>query len=312
MTFATGRISDVLGGAYAPIDRHPTRVRLPDEPLMLVDRIVHIEGTPLTLGPGRIVAEHDVLPNMVPRRRPHPHRHRRRGHSRKSTFFFRRFWASILRPRAFTCTAYWTTVVTFHDALPVVSRPGIHFDIPYRSFFQTKRFLVLHFRFDATVGDKLLLTMRDGCAGFFTDARLAAGAGSRAPATRTANAVHRLNFIMAAADQLARRSSRRRRPRSSAPWRPPSHLPDLLVQRPRGLPILTIPGDMMRLVHRVDTVEPTGGEYGRGRIVASADIDPTDWFLTCHFIDDRVMPGTLMYEYCLHTGFSDRMLWLGR
>ncbi|MCP3869912.1 MAG: hypothetical protein GY703_17830, partial [Gammaproteobacteria bacterium] len=28
---------------------------------------------------------------------------------------------------------------------------------------------------------------------------------------------------------------------------------------------------------------------------------PDDWFLTCHFVDDMVMPGTLMYECCAHT-----------
>ena len=32
--------------AWAPVDAHPTRVRLPDEPLMLVDRIVAFEGEP--------------------------------------------------------------------------------------------------------------------------------------------------------------------------------------------------------------------------------------------------------------------------
>uniref|UniRef100_UPI000A80F5B8 hypothetical protein n=1 Tax=Geotalea toluenoxydans TaxID=421624 RepID=UPI000A80F5B8 len=36
-------------------------------------------------------------------------------------------------------------------------------------------------------------------------------------------------------------------------------------------------------------------------IRAEADIHPDDWFITCHFVDDRVMPGTLMYECCLHT-----------
>jgi 3-hydroxymyristoyl/3-hydroxydecanoyl-(acyl carrier protein) dehydratase len=33
---------------------------------------------------------------------------------------------------------------------------------------------------------------------------------------------------------------------------------------------------------------------------AEADIHPDDWFLTCHFVDDMVMPGTLMYECCAH------------
>src|SRR5690606_26235080 len=31
------------------------------------------------------------------------------------------------------------------------------------------------------------------------------------------------------------------------------------------------------------------------------DVCPDAWFLRCHFVDDQVMPGTLMYECCLHT-----------
>ena len=43
------------------------------------------------------------------------------------------------------------------------------------------------------------------------------------------------------------------------------------------------------------------------------DISPEDWFLTCHFCDDNVMPGTLMYECCMHTLriFLLRMGWVG-
>jgi len=49
-----------------------------------------------------------------------------------------------------------------------------------------------------------------------------------------------------------------------------------------------------------------------GSIIAEADIHPDDWFLTCHFIDDMVMPGTLMYECCAHTlrVFTQRMGWV--
>lgn len=38
MEFAIGSIAKMLGPRFAQIDSHPTRVRLPDEPLMLVDR----------------------------------------------------------------------------------------------------------------------------------------------------------------------------------------------------------------------------------------------------------------------------------
>ena len=52
----------VLGPEFAVIDSHPTRVRLPDEPLMLVDRILTLEGEPRSLTSGRVVTEHDIFP----------------------------------------------------------------------------------------------------------------------------------------------------------------------------------------------------------------------------------------------------------
>ncbi|MGL4208694.1 MAG: helix-turn-helix domain-containing protein, partial [Candidatus Adiutrix sp.] len=48
-------------------------------------------------------------------------------------------------------------------------------------------------------------------------------------------------------------------------------------------------------------MEQNGGRYGAGFIRAEMDIDPKAWFLTSHFVGDEVMPGTLMYEGCLHT-----------
>jgi 3-hydroxymyristoyl/3-hydroxydecanoyl-(acyl carrier protein) dehydratase len=69
----------------------------------------------------------------------------------------------------------------------------------------------------------------------------------------------------------------------------------------------------MTLVQRVETLDPTGGRFGLGLIRAKADIHPDDWFMVCHFVDDRVMPGTVMYEGCLHTLriFLMRIGWLG-
>ncbi len=74
-----------------------------------------------------------------------------------------------------------------------------------------------------------------------------------------------------------------------------------------------LPGGRMTLVHRVETLDPKGGRFGLGLIRAEADIHPDDWFMTCHFVDDRVMPGTLMYECCMHTLriYLARMGWIG-
>ncbi len=74
-----------------------------------------------------------------------------------------------------------------------------------------------------------------------------------------------------------------------------------------------LPDGRLRLVDRVTHLEPAGGRYGIGLIRSEADIHPDDWFLTCHFVDDQVMPGTLMYECCLHTLriFLFRLGWVG-
>ena len=42
LAFGVGKIAPVLGEAFAEVDTYPTRVRLPAEPLMLVDRIVQL------------------------------------------------------------------------------------------------------------------------------------------------------------------------------------------------------------------------------------------------------------------------------
>jgi 3-hydroxymyristoyl/3-hydroxydecanoyl-(acyl carrier protein) dehydratase len=62
-----------------------------------------------------------------------------------------------------------------------------------------------------------------------------------------------------------------------------------------------LPGGRMKLLDRVTHLDAAGGRFGMGLIRADLDIDPSAWFLVCHFSDDRVMPGTLMYECCLHT-----------
>ncbi|MBW2999886.1 type I polyketide synthase, partial [Candidatus Woesearchaeota archaeon] len=74
----------------------------------------------------------------------------------------------------------------------------------------------------------------------------------------------------------------------------------------------SIPGGKMKMIDRVQHLDPKGGRFGLGVIRAEADIHPDDWFLTCHFSDDNVMPGTLMYECCMHALriFLMRMGWV--
>jgi 3-hydroxymyristoyl/3-hydroxydecanoyl-(acyl carrier protein) dehydratase len=201
--------------------------------------------------------------------------------------------------------------VTFHRGLPVAGEV-IRYDIRISTFFRQGKTILFRFQFDATVAGEPLLTMRDGCAGFFTPEELAAGKGivPRAvelpmkPRSETDDrtplipmSAIRLDEIKVDALRLGDFATAFGSPFDSIDLRDP----------------LPLPGGRMNLVHRVAALEPAGGHFGLGLIRAEAEIHPGDWFMVCHFVDDRVMPGTLMYECCLHTLriFMMRIGWIG-
>jgi len=310
LEFAIGSIGKVLGPKFAEIDQFPTRVRLPDVPLMLVDRILEIDGEPLSMTHGRVVTEHDIhaddwyldcgrIPTCLA------------VESGQADLFLSGWLGIDFETRGLASYRLLDAVVTFHDALP---GPGntIHYDIRINSFFRQGDTWLFRFEFDATVNGQPLLTMRDGCAGFFTQQELQAGQG----------------IIHTALDKQPRPGVR------PEDWDDPvpmtvEHYSDAQLTALRqgdlaacfgsvfeGLPLrqpVTLPSGRLNLVHRVLELDPSGGKYGIGKIRAEADIHPDDWFLTCHFCDDQVMPGTLMYECCLHTlrVYLLRMGWIG-
>ena len=201
-------------------------------------------------------------------------------------------------------------VITFHTEL-VGPGQTIVYDIRILRFFRQGDTWLFRFQFDATVDGRPLLTMREGSAGFFTQGELDAGKG----------------IVQSNMEQRPQAGTRPHDWRELVPLRAESYDGEQLealragdlakafggefagldVERP-----LTIPGGRMRLVHRVTELDPEGGHYGMGSISAEADIHPDDWFITCHFVDDEVMPGTLMYECCMHTLriFLLRMGWV--
>jgi PfaB family protein len=296
--FARGSIGKVLGPLYAEIDSHPTRVRLPDGPLQLVDRILLIEGEPLSLTQGRVVTEHLVtedrwyldsgrIPTCVA------------VESGQADLFLSGFLGIDLRTKGLAVYRLLDARVTFHRSLPVVG-DLIRYDIHIDEFFRQGETYLFRFRFESTVNGEPLLSMSEGVAGFFSEQELANGKGI----------IH---------TELDKKPMAGKVPAGWVPYAPLAHesmsasqvdalrkgnlveaFGPLFAKLPLKQPAL-LPGGMLKLVHRVTEIIPRGGRYGLGQIRAEADIKPDDWFLTCHFVDDKVMPGTLMYECCLHT-----------
>ena len=308
--YAAGRIADALGPRFAEIDTFPTRVRLPDGPLQLVDRIRLIEGEPLSLTRGRVVTEHTVradrwyldsgrIPTALA------------VESGQADLFLSGFLGIDLETRGLAVYRLLDAVVSFHRGLPQVGET-IVYDIHIDEFVKQGESWLFRFWFDGTVNGEPFITMRNGVAGFFTPHVLAAGKG----------------IVQTALDRKAMPGKRPADWRDFVPQHNCSMSPEQVEALRQGDLLTafgpdfakiqlahpsTIPGGMLRLVDRVPRIEPTGGRFGIGFIQAEFDIHPDDWFLTCHFVDDMVMPGTLMYECCLHTLriLLMRMGWIG-
>src|SRR5262249_45614016 len=201
---------------------------------------------------------------------------------------------------------------TFHRPLP---KPGetIRYDIHIDNFFRQGDTHLFRFRFVGTVNGEKVMTMSDGIAGFFSEGELAAGRGvvrtalqdRPRPGVRPDDDAILPSVGVEAYDETQVDALRRGGDLAGCFGRLFANLP---LRQP-----MRLPGGRMRLVHRVTHLDPDGGRYGVGIIRAEADVHPDDWFLTCHFIDDQVMPGTLMYECCLHTLriFLMRLGWVG-
>ncbi|MBU1342163.1 MAG: hypothetical protein KKD66_11115, partial [Proteobacteria bacterium] len=307
LEFAVGKAGNVLGKKFDIIDTYPVRVRLPAEPLMLVDRIMDIQGEMLSFSSGKIITQHDVKENAW---------YLDGGKAPVSI--------SIEAGQADLFLCAWLGIdhvikgtrkyrlldakVTFHRSLP---QPGetIEYHIEIDRFLKQADVYLFFFHYKGYINDQLLISMRDGCAGFFTDQEVENSGGiilktqdlkktapkfkfsPFVPVTKTSFCDEKIEALRHGNIKAAFGNSF-------------SHV--TLGKK------LILPGGRMHLVDRVLEFDPQGGRFGLGSIIAEADIHPDDWFLICHFIGDRVMPGTLMYECCAHALriFTQRMGWI--
>ncbi len=309
MAFAVGNVGRVLGPAFDVVDTHRVRVRLPDEPLMLVDRIVSVQGKMLSMESGRVVTEHDVLPDawyLDGDRAPVCIS----VEAGQADLFLSSYLGIDHQVKGERAYRLLDAVVVFHRGLP---RPGetIRYEIAIDRFVRQGETWMFFFRFEGYINGEHLISMRKGCAGFFTEAEVVNSGGiilteqerTPIPGKRPADwqplvTVNKESYSDHQVDALRR-----------------GDLAACFGRRFTGINLsasLHLPGGRMRLIHRITELDPEGGRYGLGLIRAEADIHPDDWFLVCHFVDDMVMPGTLMYECCAHTlrVFLQRMGWV--
>ncbi len=265
---------------------------------MLVDRILSVEGAKGSLGSGSIVTEHDVMPGAW---------YLDGGHAPvcisveagQADLFLCAYLGIDLKVQGRRTYRLLDATVKFHRELPL---PGetIRYEIAIEKFLRQGDTYLFLFHFNGFIGSTPLITMTNGCAGFFTAEEVENSGG----------------IILAEADRQPRPGTRPANWQNLVPLGPAAY-DDRSIQALRegdlarafgqafdGITLpdnLRLPGGRMKLIDRVINLDPAGGRFGLGLIQAEADIEPDAWFLTCHFVDDMVMPGTLMYECCAHT-----------
>ena len=310
MEFATGSVGKVLGPDFDIIDTYNVRVRLPDEPLMLVDRIISIEGEKQSLQTGKIVTEHDVHKDawyLDGQRMPVS----LTIEAGQADLFLCSYLGIDHIVKGKRSYRLLDALVTFHRELP---KPNdvIRYEIIIDKFIRQGKTWLFFFQYKGYIGKALLISMRNGCAGFFTKEEVKNSGGIILTKEDTQKSNNTKNSDFNYSDFCTFTAGKYNEKSVNALRS--GNLEKAFGSVFKGKKLaksMWLPGGRLNLIDRVLSIDPYKGQYGMGTITAQADINPDDWFLTCHFIDDMVMPGTLMYECCAHTLriFTLRMGW---
>lgn len=292
---AGGRISSILGPQFAGQDGYHRQVRLPEPPLLLVDRVTGIDGAPGSMGLGTIWTETDVawdswylndgyMPGGV------------MIEAGQADLLLISWLGVDALNRGERIYRLLGCELTYCGPLP---RPGetLRYDIHVDGHAAQGDVRLFFFHYDCRIDGVVRLRVRHGQAGFFTDDELAQSAGvlwdaesAELPSGGRLDPPFRLT--------TRRRFSREQvsalaAGRVVAAMGPGFEAAEAHVRTPH------LQAEPMLFLEEVTVLDPQGGPWGRGYLAAATDIDPRSWFFDGHFKNDPCMPGTLMFEGCL-------------
>ncbi|OSM07319.1 putative beta keto-acyl synthase [Magnetofaba australis IT-1] len=292
-TLASGRISTVFGAQFAPQDDYIRQVRLPEPPLLLVDRVTGLKGEPGAMGLGTIWTETDID--------NHPWSlHQGRAslgtliESGQSDLLLISWLGADFHNRDERVYRLLGCECTFHRAGLPGAGDTLSYDIHVDGHAHSGAVRLFFFHYDCRVEGGLRLSVRSGQAGFFTDAELAASKGVLWSAEEDAP---QPDARLDAPPQLS--AKRAFSAEELDGWRNGDaygcfgggfELAGAHLRTP------TIASGRMKLLDSVSAFDPSGGPWGRGYLCANAHVPTDAWFYAGHFKNDPCMPGTLMAD----------------
>ena len=303
---ASGRIADVWGDTFAVQDAFRRQVRMPEPPLLLADRVMSIDATAGVLEKDRaIVTETDLRWDSW-----YLHEGRCPAgvliETGQADLLLVSYMGVDFENRGERVYRLLGCDLSYGAPLPAAGTTLQH-DIHVDGYAKHGDTRIFFFHSDtwtlnaAGERDALVLSVREGQAGFFTDAELAESGGVLWEPTKVdARAVAALPHAPAPRPTQKRALSYEdlsqwARGDAFACFGEGFELAQTHVRTPR------LAGGPMLLLDRVSTLDLQGGPWGRGYLKAELELSPERWFFHGHFKDDPCMPGTIMFEGCLQT-----------
>jgi 3-oxoacyl-(acyl-carrier-protein) synthase/3-hydroxymyristoyl/3-hydroxydecanoyl-(acyl carrier protein) dehydratase/1-acyl-sn-glycerol-3-phosphate acyltransferase len=295
---ASDKISKVFGEKFARQDDFPRQVRMPEPPLLLADRVVGLDAEPGSMTTGVIWTETDirwdswylhdgVMPAGV------------MIEAGQADLLLISWLGADFHNRGERVYRLLGCQLTYSGGLP---RPDstIRYQISVDGHANLGATRIFFFHYDCTDDQgQVRLRVREGQAGFFSDAELAESGGILWDAsTAEHDTSARLDPPVVPAERIGRSYSDEQvlafaNGDGYACFGPGYERMQTHVRPPRIAP------PPMSFWHRVSELDPRGGPWKRGYMRAEQDLTPQDWFFQGHFKDDPCMPGTMMFEACL-------------
>merc|ERR1711871_332901 len=306
LEFAEGDIGKVFGPEYNIIDTYPRRVRLPMEEYLLCTRVTHVRDVKLgRFNKCSMVTEYDIPINGP---------HSEGGdvpwailvESGQCDLMLISMLGVDLQCKGKRVYRLLNTTLTFFG----VAHEGdtLVYDIKIDDYAKKDgEISMFFFQYDCFVNGKLLIEMRGGCAGFFSDEDLAAGKG-----------ILYNKDVLAARKKIKKKSVQ---PFLIQPSKKTTYSQDDMIglvnrqwERVVGPTAIGLDYKLtarkMLMIDEVTHIDPHGGAHGLGLVIGKKYLERDHWYFPCHFKGDQVMAGSLVSDGCSQL-LKLYMVWLG-
>ncbi|OBT09137.1 beta-hydroxyacyl-ACP dehydratase [Shewanella sp. UCD-FRSSP16_17] len=301
--YAEGDIAKVFGPDYAVIDNYSRRVRLPTTDYLLVSRVTKLDATMNQYKPCSMTTEYDIpedAPYLVDGQIPWAVA----VESGQCDLMLISYLGIDFENKGERVYRLLDCTLTFLDDLP---RGGdtLRYDIKINNFAKNGDTLLFFFSYECFVGDKMILKMDGGCAGFFTDQELDDGKGviytedeikTREAALNTPNKPRFEPLLHCAQTQFDYGQIHHLLNGDIGSCFTGEHHNHQQASGKQDS--LCFASEKFLMIEQVGNLDIHGGAWGLGFIEGHKQLAPDHWYFPCHFKGDQVMAGSLMAEGC--------------